>query len=151
MTFSYLLCLYYQSMKLTKYFSPDLFNKTDISWKRHLLFSLSDWQLPPWWIVYKMNTVSPFQMTGLCGLLFISFVCCDLKCRIYFSLVLLWFSFLVSWKKINRTFTFTRNSWAVLQTLYEFLWHSLWTPKSWEYKRFCAQLKIHFKRFVWKL
>lgn len=56
--------------------------------------SLPDCLLTCQWIVYKMNAVSSFQLTGLCGLLFISFVCCDLKCMIYFSPVLLSFFFL---------------------------------------------------------
>lgn len=91
MAFLYLFCLYNQSIQLTQYFSQHLFNRTDISWKIHFLFSMSEWQLPHWWIVYEMNVVSLFQMTGLCGVLFIGFVCCDLKCRIYFSLVLCFF------------------------------------------------------------
>lgn len=75
--------------------------------------SLSDWWLTCEWIVYKMDAVSSFQLTGFCSLLFISFVCCDLKCRIYFPPVLFIF-FLVN-EKIHRMFWFTSNYWDVLQ------------------------------------
>lgn len=73
-----------------------------------------------------MDAVSCFQLSGLCGLLFISIVCCDLKSRIYFLQCCCVCFFLASWRKINRTLSFTSHKWDVLQTRFEFRLMLLW-------------------------